>query len=203
MNEMPTTEVKVLSTQGRIGRLRFIAYSLMTGVIFFAVYLVFAAVLGIGAGVMGASGSPEGAMAFGGILMLFILALIVAATVLKFIWAVRRAHDMNVSGWLSLILLVPFGEFVFWFAPGTDGENQYGPPPPPNGTGVVVAVILPLVLFVLFFVFAILAAISIPAYQGYIERSRELQGQAPSYERQYAPQYAPGGSGAGGGSSSQ
>lgn len=43
--------------------------------------------------------------------------------------AVRRLHDTNHSGWISLIAFVPFGVFyVLWLLikQGTEGPNSYG-----------------------------------------------------------------------------
>ena len=46
---------------------------------------------------------------------------------------VRRLHDMNQSGWLLLLNLVPFVGYVFplyvTFFPGTEGTNKYGSKP--------------------------------------------------------------------------
>ena len=45
---------------------------------------------------------------------------------------VRRFHDLNQSGWLTLLTLVPFVNFRVWLAllvlPGTAGVNNYGIP---------------------------------------------------------------------------
>jgi type IV pilus assembly protein PilA len=79
---------------------------------------------------------------------------------------------MNVTGWLTLIALIPLAALVFWFVPGTRGENKYGPRPPPNTTGVyVLACLLPFVMIV-----GILAAIAIPAYQDYTIRAQISEG---------------------------
>ena len=46
--------------------------------------------------------------------------------------AVRRLHDVNCSGWLLLIAVIPFGSlllFVLACVPGTQGGNKYGPGP--------------------------------------------------------------------------
>lgn len=41
-------------------------------------------------------------------------------------------HDMNMSGWLSLAIFVPFVNFalgiMLTFIAGTDGSNKYGEP---------------------------------------------------------------------------
>jgi len=101
--------------------------------------------------------------------------------VFYFIFAIQRSHDMNNSGWLSLILFIPIiGFLVFLFAPGTHGANRYGAPPPPNGVGVILlAFIMPVIGFI-----GILAAIAIPAYNGYINAAKEAQ----QVEQQSGPQ---------------
>jgi hypothetical protein len=66
--------------------------------------------------------------------------------------------------------LVPLANLIFWFLPGTDGSNRYGPPPPPNSALViVVGLVVPILLV------AVMAAIAIPAYQSYVERARAAQ----------------------------
>ena len=84
---------------------------------------------------------------------------------------IQRCHDFDVSGWLSLLLIVPVAPLLFWIIPGTKGANRFGAPTPPNSTGVVV---LALILPILFFV-GIIAAIALPAYQSYAERARMAQ----------------------------
>ncbi len=91
-----------------------------------------------------------------------------------FIMAIRRVHDMGYSGWLSLLILVPLVNLWFLFAPGTQGPNEYGPPPVKNTTGVIIAAFSPILLSV---VIGILAAISIPAYQAYMMKAKAAQGQ--------------------------
>lgn len=86
---------------------------------------------------------------------------------------------MGWSGWLWLALLVPFVNVVLslllLFMPGEQSANRFGPPPPPNSTGVKVLAFS----WLLFPVFGgILAAIAIPAYQSYIERAQAAQAQS-------------------------
>ena len=49
---------------------------------------------------------------------------------------VRRLHDLNNSGWLFLLNLIPFVSYFFpfyiAFFPGTNGDNKYGPKPLPR-----------------------------------------------------------------------
>ena len=62
----------------------------------------------------------------------------IAIIVVQFLLTIQRSHDMNMTGWLCLISLIPLAALVFWFVPGTRGENNYGKPPPPNTTGAIV-----------------------------------------------------------------
>ena len=47
--------------------------------------------------------------------------------------SVRRLHDVNKSGWMILINLIPFIGFIWYLVlmimEGTQGENQYGANP--------------------------------------------------------------------------
>jgi uncharacterized membrane protein YhaH (DUF805 family) len=45
-------------------------------------------------------------------------------------FAVRRAHDLNLSGWYALTLAVPIvGFIIFFLIDGTHGQNRFGPSP--------------------------------------------------------------------------
>ena len=65
----------------------------------------------------------------GGVIGLFslIIALLMIPT------QVKRLHDMDMSGWLVLIGLIPFLNSILGLCllliPGTEKENQYGIPP--------------------------------------------------------------------------
>lgn len=165
-SEQEFAEMKFLGATGRIGRIRFLAYS--TGI-----NLIFSLVSGV---LQGGVAAASGGNSEGGAAMIMIVGilLLIAQFVFYFMFAIKRAHDMNVSGWLSLILLIPLiGVLVFIFAPGTRGPNNYGPPPPPNTAGLyLLGLLLPIIAII-----GILAAIAIPAYQGYINKANEMQQQ--------------------------
>lgn len=50
----------------------------------------------------------------------------------SFVFSIRRLHDLNLSGWLSLVLYVPvIGSLLYWYialARGAEGRNDYGQP---------------------------------------------------------------------------
>ena len=57
------------------------------------------------------------------------------------------------------------------FKGGTQGENNYGNPPPPNTTGVkILALLLPIIALI-----GIAAAIALPAYQQYVNQAQMQQ----------------------------
>lgn len=150
-------EIKVFSPRGRIGRVRYIGYSIGLSIL---VLLV-----------AGMAAGAAGMVSAGAAVLVGVLGY-VALVAVQFLLSIQRSHDMNVTGWLSLISLIPLGVFVFWLVPGTRGENDYGKPPPPNTAGaIVLACLLPVVS-----IGGIMAAIAIPAYQDYTIRAQVSEG---------------------------
>lgn len=152
-NDGETYTPKMLQVNGRIGRVRYLCYTMvLTLILMFAVGLATAVLSMI---------NPMLAM-LGMILYLPALAA-------SFIMAIRRLNDMNQSGWLCILTLIPIVNiFVgLWlvFGPGTQGSNSYGLPPSRNTRMIVIGAWLPLI------VIAILAAIAVPAYQKYVTKA--------------------------------
>ncbi|MEJ2451872.1 MAG: DUF805 domain-containing protein [Gammaproteobacteria bacterium] len=155
--------MKVLSASGRIGRIRYLAYGFAVFLVIYLVAVSLSAIVALGAS--GAGGeAPRTVMGFAYILI----------TIYSVMLAIRRSHDFNVTGWLAVLSLIPLINLFFIFVPGTKGANDYGPPPPPNTTGnYILGLGMPIIIAVI----GILAAIAIPAYQGYIHKSKQLQQQ--------------------------
>lgn len=147
-----TQPVRVFSVSGRIGRARYIAYSV-------GFYLLFGFVGGVLAVVFGQVGTVVTLLAW------------IALAVVGFMLTIQRCHDFNASGWLSLLVLVPLANLIFLFIPGTDGPNRFGAPTPPNTAGVLIAAWLLPALFVA----GIVAAVAIPAYQDYAKRAGQAR----------------------------
>lgn len=58
--------------------------------------------------------------------------ILIATSPLLFILVAKRLHDINVSGWLSILLLIPYLNFLFiliGFVDGSIGDNKYGKDP--------------------------------------------------------------------------
>jgi Protein of unknown function (DUF805) len=105
-------------------------------------------------------------------LILPLIAIYILMLVFSIAFGIRRLNDTNHSGWLILISLIPLANAILTlyliFAPGTDGPNDYGLPPPRNTAGVVIlSCFVPLIA-----VIGILAAIALPAYQDYAARTK-------------------------------
>lgn len=147
---------------GRIGRLRYWAYSVGWGLLFVAVM----ALIGF---VSAMAGHPDIAGS---------TALSVISTVASFVLIIslarRRLNDLGKSGWLACLMLIPLVSFIvaLWllFGPGDDEANEYGPAPGPNSTGVkILGWVAPII------VVGIIAAVAIPAYSAYVAKARSAQ----------------------------
>lgn len=91
--------------------------------------------------------------------MIFIILIYVALMYFTFVFTIRRLHDRNHTGWLSLLMLVPLANVILMlyliFAPGDDRSNSYGSPRPTAGWEAVLAWI-----YILIFVLAIIGGIA-------------------------------------------
>jgi uncharacterized membrane protein YhaH (DUF805 family) len=157
--EAGTQPIRFWPPSGRIGRLRLLAYSIASSLLLMVALAIFG---GISAAMKSQS--------------LFWIGIVVgygASIVFTALLTIQRCHDCDWSGWLSVLFIVPFLNLMFFFIPGTKGANRYGAPPPPNTRAVKILASLMLV----FFVVGILAAIALPAYQGYVTKARAVQSQ--------------------------
>ena len=140
--------LKAFSFEGRIGRLRYLAWTM----VLMLVTLGIGAVLGIFGLALISTDSSAG-LILGGLLA-FILIVVLGFVSIQF--SVQRLHDIGWSGWLWLLTLVPFVgsffPFVMMIMPGNNTANRYGAPPPPNSTGVKVLSALWLVFVAILFI---------------------------------------------------
>ena len=143
----------IFTWQGRIGRLRYLAYSY--GVTFLLMLIM--------APVAGASAFLGGGAEAGSLLVVAFTAIVyIAMVVLCVMFAKRRFNDLDRSGWWCLLFLVPIvnllASIYLMFFPGTQGSNNFGAAPGPNSLGVK---ILGLIVPILFLV-GIAAAVVLP-----------------------------------------
>jgi uncharacterized membrane protein YhaH (DUF805 family) len=141
--------VRMWSATGRIGRLRYLAH--LTGAYFVTMFASFLAGL-------------VGAALHSTVLVQALPFAILAAYLVFFILkTIQRSHDMEWSGWSSVLAFIPFVGLIWVFKSGSAGENSYGGPPPPNTLGVkILGLMFPVVMFI-----GIFAAVALPAYSKY------------------------------------
>lgn len=152
-------ELRLFSARGRIGRLRYLAYSTGASLLYNLVVMALAFALGANAALYS----------------IILLAALGALMWFNVICGIKRCHDMGISGWWSVTLILPVIVLAWIFWPGSRSANRFGPPPPPNTVGVrLLGLILPVV-----FVVGILAAVAIPAYKGYTDRARAAAAAPP------------------------
>jgi uncharacterized membrane protein YhaH (DUF805 family) len=149
--------VRIFGAAGRIGRVRYIAYTVGLSALIMLV-------AGLAAALLGRLSLRDG------ILVALQVGAVGAILLIQVLLTVQRCHDFDVSGWLSILFIViPLAALLLWIIPGTKGPNRYGPPSEPNTTLTVIAgLILPFVV-----VAGILAAVAIPAYQDYVKRAQQ------------------------------
>lgn len=113
---------EIFTTQGRLNRLPYVKYALGMLIISLLLNSILAFVFTV------LTGNAEG-------ILFNILAVVVMLpfSVGQFMVAIRRLHDLNRSGWLVLLELIPFInvilEIYLVFFRGTRGQNQYGADP--------------------------------------------------------------------------
>lgn len=160
--DVPSTDfgrINILSIKGRLGRVRYIGYTIGLVLLF-----------NFGGALLSMLAGPTiGAYVS--------FATTIAVIVLSTMLTVQRAHDFNATGWLAIVGFIPLVNFLFWLIPGTDGENRFGPKTPPNSKmAVVLAGIFPAIMII-----GIIAAIAIPAYQKY--QNPDAAGESAVFEQ--------------------
>lgn len=150
-NADETYQPQVFATKGRIGRLRYLAYTFGSYALVGVIVAVFMAV--------GLADTASESM----VSMIAILVMYAGMIAFGVILSKRRLNDLDKTGWLVLALFIPivgafFGLYMM-FASGTDGSNKYGLAPCENPVGVkIIGLIFPIV-----FIIGIVAAIALPA----------------------------------------
>jgi uncharacterized membrane protein YhaH (DUF805 family) len=159
-------DIQFFSPASRIGRLRYFAHCALVTLAF---YLLLTVLVMIVASSMG--GGSEG---FGMALMVMMGLVYIPFIAMFWIIMIQRLHDLDKSGWMSLLMLVPLVNIVVaiylmcWS--GTTGTNRFGKRPPPNKLWHwLVGMLMPLAII------GIVAAVALPAYQDYVTRAKQAQ----------------------------
>lgn len=160
-----TTKDSALNANGRFGRMSYLGWN---GLLSISIMLI--AIL-VAIGLPGLQ-TPDQRLPTSAILFLGFIYM--GVLYFTFIFAIRRLHDRNHSGWLSLLMLIPLinlGLTLYLaFAKGDEHENQFGLPHITKTWEKVFAWI-----YILIIPIGILTAIAIPAYQDYVQRAHQAQ----------------------------
>ncbi|ENW94058.1 DUF805 domain-containing protein [Acinetobacter dispersus] len=163
-----------LSANGRFGRLSYLGWNMLLGLSMF--------ILGIIAAIFVPAFTNSSTNILVYLLGSLFIIIYVAVLYYSFIFSIRRLHDRNQTGWLSLLMLIPLVNFLFFIylscAKGDESSNNYGSPRITKGwekvLGWIYIILVPIsILFI--------AATAIPAYQNYIQKSQQIQMQQHPY----------------------
>lgn len=126
-------KISLFSISTRVGRVRYLSHLMLSYVLLIPALAIMAINMTLGLVVIG--------LAYIALLALTIIA------------GVQRLHDLDRSGWLWLLFIVPFINLALaiylFFVPGSEGHNNYGAPPPPNKTwNIVVACLIPILIVI-------------------------------------------------------
>lgn len=129
-------EVRIFTSNGRIGRLRYLIYS-------FGLSYGIAMILGIlVATIFGAYRFTfRDITSHANILPLILLGVIFLIAILPPMFlTIQRFHDLGRSGWYILLFIIPllnvFLALILLFRSGDKQRNDFGAPPPPNGLAI-------------------------------------------------------------------
>ncbi len=151
-----TYQPRVLSFNGRIGRMRYLAYGIGVNLLLMIVMVpIIAATAAMG------GGAGDSTLVLLASIVIYLLTFIVSI-----MFAKRRLNDLNRGGWWFLLILIPIVNLALAiyliFFPGTDGPNNWGPAPVANSIGVLIlGWAFPVVMIV-----GIVAAILVPQLAG-------------------------------------
>ena len=150
--------------QGRVSRVQFLVYSTFNALIALMLVALLFVMIGGFQGLVNASSEQLPMSLLGassvGVAVLFYLQLAVSK---------RRFNDLNKTGWLALLMLVPGVNILVYLyllaVEGTAGANYYGlPARPATQLKTVLMVLIP--LLVMSFI-GLLTQIVLPSYQSY------------------------------------
>lgn len=161
-----------LSANGRFGRLAYLGWNMLMGLVIIGIAILLAILI------------PSFAQQITDPSPMLIIAMVIIGLVFysaliyySFIFTIRRLHDRNQSGWLSLLMLVPLVNFILFIylscAKGDAAANNYGAPHLTKTwekvLGWIYITLFPIAML------GIVAAIAIPAYQDYVQRAKQAQ----------------------------
>lgn len=162
-------EVKFFSPSTRINRLRYWAHGALFALAAYALIAIGGALTLLVSPVIGIA-----------IIVIAYIAIMVFSVIIM----IQRLHDLNKTGWMWLLSLVPFANIylliILIFFKGTPGRNNYGLQPPPSKTWHwILALGFPVLMLVVLF------AVALPQYNAYLENMQGTSGYPQDQLFQY------------------
>ncbi|WP_163834410.1 DUF805 domain-containing protein [Spartinivicinus ruber] len=103
-------DLNILNAKGRIGRVRLLVWGIMVGLLFIGLTVI----VSVPFAAIGGAATLVG----GGLTIILYVALLYFYV----IYTIQRCHDINISGWFSILfIIIPFVYLVLYFIPGTKG----------------------------------------------------------------------------------
>lgn len=137
---IPVQKDSPLSPNGRFNRLSYLGWYGLMSIIYLMVMMLLLSFTGYFSQV---NATQMEYSIFSGLLMPVMFVLWVVSFYFQMVFFIRRLHDLNKTGWLSLLLLVPIIQLFFslyvLLAPGTPQHNDYGSIRPSSGWEKVLA----------------------------------------------------------------
>ena len=172
-----------LSLEGRFGRLSFIGWYAFLHIIFFFASIALSLVSGIFSLTTLSLDNRQFVDALTGLAGLGYLLLVVFYLYFYIVVVARRLHDLNKSGWLMLLMLVPVVNILFIFylllARGTARHNRFGAPRPTAVWEKILAWLM--ILLTVLSLFAASSMVSFMMGSGELESPQEVIQQGTEY----------------------
>ncbi|AOA57128.1 DUF805 domain-containing protein [Acinetobacter larvae] len=162
-NAAPLADDAFLSAQGRFGRRSYLAWNVVVTLLGILAMIVSIIPLRLSPNNSSIAQLPESSL-----WVFASISVLISATVCYFffIFSIRRLHDLNRSGWLSLCYLLPIINVIFALyllcVAGQPEDNPYGQPRPAKMWESIVSLVYVIVLAI-GIVLSIIALINQPS----------------------------------------
>lgn len=153
------------SPSGRFSRYSFLAWNFVLNIVLMIIVMAIMVVAGAAGNLLTMTDPNEMLAFYASGIGLVVIAIMLVAFVITIIFFVRRLHDINMSGWWSLLSIIPIVNLIFGiFAlvkKGTEGGNNFGAaratPKWEKVVGIIALILI--VLYIVVVIGAIVAAI--------------------------------------------
>ncbi len=145
------------SPNGRFGRYSFLAWNFVINIVLMIVVGAVVTIAGATTDLLTMTDPNQALNFYASGIGLAVIAIMLIAFVITIIFFIRRLHDINMSGWWSLLSIIPLVNIIFGiFAlvkKGTEGANNFGPeratPTWEKIVGIIALIIIVLYIIVL------------------------------------------------------